>query len=78
MRMSLDDGTIHARGETKIVGVNDQTAHRVSLAGEAADAESALIAHWAKSGSPLKERRFIAALPLPRPTPWAEAVTGWS
>jgi len=31
--VGLDDGTIHARRETKIVGVDDQAAHRASLAG---------------------------------------------
>ena len=29
----LHDGAIHARGQTKIVGIDDQTAHRASLAG---------------------------------------------
>ena len=33
MSVSLEDGTIHARSEAKVIGVNDQTAHRVSLAG---------------------------------------------
>ena len=31
--VGLDDGTIHARCETKIVSVDDQPAHRASLAG---------------------------------------------
>jgi hypothetical protein len=33
MGMSLSDGAIHASRKTKIIGVNDQAAHRVSLAG---------------------------------------------
>ena len=33
MSVSLEDGTIYARSEAKVIGVNDQTAHRVSLAG---------------------------------------------
>ena len=31
--MSLDNGAIDARSEAKIIGINNQTAHRVSLAG---------------------------------------------
>jgi hypothetical protein len=31
--VSLDDGAIDARSEAKVIGVNDQTAHGVSLAG---------------------------------------------
>src|ERR1700678_3717030 len=31
--MSFDDGAIDAVGEAKIIGVDDQAAHRVSLAG---------------------------------------------
>jgi hypothetical protein len=33
MSMSLEDGAIYSRSEAKIISVNDQTAHRVSLAG---------------------------------------------
>lgn len=33
MSVSLEDGAIYARSEAKVVGVNDQAAHRVSLAG---------------------------------------------
>src|SRR5271163_1065851 len=31
--MGLDDGAIDARGEAKVIGIDDQTAHGVSLAG---------------------------------------------
>jgi hypothetical protein len=31
--VSLDDGAIDARSEAKIIGIDDQPAHRVSLAG---------------------------------------------
>jgi hypothetical protein len=31
--MSFDDGAIDACGEAKVIGIDDQTAHRVSLAG---------------------------------------------
>ena len=31
--VSFDDAAIHARGEAKVIGIDDQTAHRVSLAG---------------------------------------------
>ena len=31
--MSLNDGAIDACGEAKVIGVDDQTAHGVSLAG---------------------------------------------
>ena len=33
MSVSFDDGAIHARGESKVIGIHDQTTHRVSLAG---------------------------------------------
>jgi hypothetical protein len=31
--VSLDDSPIDARGEAKVIGIDDQTSHRVSLAG---------------------------------------------
>jgi hypothetical protein len=33
--VSLDDGAIDACGEAKVIGIDDQAAHRVSLAGSA-------------------------------------------
>ena len=36
--MSFDDGAVDACGEAKIIGVDDQTAHRASLAGRASRA----------------------------------------
>ena len=33
MSVSFDDGAIHARSESKVIGIHDQTTHRVSLAG---------------------------------------------
>jgi hypothetical protein len=35
--MRLYDGAIHSRGQTKIVGIDDETAHRASLAGDDPD-----------------------------------------
>src|SRR5260370_41921738 len=32
--MSFGNGTIDARREAKVIGIDDQTAHRVSLAGQ--------------------------------------------
>ena len=34
MLVRFHDGAIHAGGEAKIVGVDDQSAHRASLAGK--------------------------------------------
>jgi hypothetical protein len=34
MLMGFDDGSVYARGESEIVGVDDETAHAKSLAGE--------------------------------------------
>jgi hypothetical protein len=31
--MSFGDGTIDAYSEAKVIGIDDQTAHRVSLSG---------------------------------------------
>jgi hypothetical protein len=33
--VSLDDAAIDARGKAKVIGIDDQPAHRVSLAGRA-------------------------------------------
>src|SRR5258708_31439520 len=35
--MSFGNGAIDARREAKVIGIDDQTAHRVSLAGERVD-----------------------------------------
>jgi hypothetical protein len=32
--MSFDDGAVHSLSEAKIICVDDETTHRVSLAGE--------------------------------------------
>ncbi len=33
MSVSFDDGAIDARSEAKVIRIDDETAHRVSLAG---------------------------------------------
>jgi hypothetical protein len=43
--MSFDDGAIDTRGEAKVIGIDDQTAHRVSLAGERT------VGGWGNDGS---------------------------
>ena len=43
--VGLDDGTIHARRETKIVSVDDQAAHRASLAGMCREERRAMKNH---------------------------------
>ena len=42
--MSLDDGAIDAGSEAKIIGIDDQTAHRVSLAGVGISSQTSEIA----------------------------------
>ena len=37
MSVSFDDGTIYARSEAKVIRINDQAAHRDSLAGRAGE-----------------------------------------
>src|SRR5580704_9052393 len=43
-RVSLDDGAIDSPSEAKVIGVDDQTAHRVSLAGVGISSQTGEIA----------------------------------
>ena len=42
--VSLDDGAIDAGSEAKVIGIDDQTAHRVSLAGVGISSQTSEIA----------------------------------
>src|SRR5260370_37947643 len=55
--MSFGNGAIDARREAKVIGIDDQTAHRVSLAGERVDGGCRTVASISRVGGEGTQRK---------------------
>ena len=68
MRVRFDDGAIDTRGEAKVICIDDQSAHRVSLAGKIKKAEllrQAVVVQFDKEASQTRDYR-VAKEPFGR------------